>query len=340
MRTHSVTIACPGLGKVCQKGAATADTIRIALTACNGVGEVDVDQNADQVRVASCPDHPGFDPADLVVELGGLGLGLSFEPVFAGEKIIDRSQCPQSLEEPMNPFASLEGSEDRENPTPICLSIEGMMCQKNCGSTVQRVLGAVPGVTQAQVSFPEKMARVWGRGGLNATHLIEAVESVGFEASKVPDFVLDVEGMMCQKNCGSTVQGALEAVHGVTEANVSFAEKQARVWATPEVCAVDLVDAVESVGFGASISPDAVLAVEGMMCQKNCGSTVQQALEGVTGVTKAKVSFAEGRAWVWAPRVQLQDLILAVESVGYGAEKFVKKDAGDMNQGSAKSGAE
>lgn len=109
-----------------------------------------------------------------------------------------------------------------------------------------------------------------------------------------------------------------------------------------------LVDAVEAVGFGATPlgggqkeefqaidlaspapapapfapapapsnsggpPPDVTLAIEGMMCQKNCGSTVQRALSGVPGLAAARVSFDEGRAWVWlqpspeAPTVQVR----------------------------------
>ena len=35
------------------------------------------------------------------------------------------------------------------------------------------------------------------------------------------------------------------------------------------------------------------LAVEGMMCQRNCGTTVQNALLGVSGVSRAEVSHAD-----------------------------------------------
>ncbi|CAN0513140.1 unnamed protein product, partial [Scytosiphon promiscuus] len=41
---------------------------------------------------------------------------------------------------------------------------------------------------------------------------------------------LDVEGMMCQKNCGTTVRNALENVPGVARAEVSFAQRRARIW--------------------------------------------------------------------------------------------------------------
>lgn len=122
--------------------------------------------------------------------------------------------------------------------------------------------------------------------------------------------VLEVGGMMCQKNCGTTVQKALERVDGVTRAVVSFADKRATVWGRQDVAESALVDAVEAVGFdarvaGASSPACYTLSVGGMMCQKNCGTTVHKALMAVPGVSRAEVSLPmsrccqpSGRVWV------------------------------------------
>ncbi len=89
---------------------------------------------------------------------------------------------------------------------------------KNCGTTVQNALLNEIGVSKAVVNFPLKKAYVWG-SGLSVENLIAAVESVGFDATKsveeeeknADDFFSDtikltIDGMMCQKNCGTTVQ--------------------------------------------------------------------------------------------------------------------------------------
>ena len=73
------------------------------------------------------------------------------------------------------------------------------------------------------------------------------MEGVGFEATMIrggsPDadaavevvpiieqhYVLQVEGMMCQKNCGTTVERALQAVPNVTKVIVSFPKKEAQI---------------------------------------------------------------------------------------------------------------
>ena len=69
--------------------------------------------------------------------------------------------------------------------------------------------------------------------------------------SSDPDVVLKVEGMMCQKNCGNTVQKALSNVPGVTKAVVTFAQKEAQIWGN--VASSVLVSAVANVGFDATV---------------------------------------------------------------------------------------
>ena len=65
--------------------------------------------------------------------------------------------------------------------------------------------------------------------------------------------------------------------------------------------------------------PTHVLAIEGMMCQQSCGSTVANALRNVPGVSRAEASFADHNASVWGD-VDVALLIDAVECVGFGAE--------------------
>lgn len=85
-----------------------------------------------------------------------------------------------------------------------------------------------------------------------------------------------------------------------------------------------MVESLEAVGFDAGVAPDAVFEIEGMMCQKSCGSTVQACLALVSGVERAEVSYAEGRlAKVWrkldGPPLPVSALVEAVEDVGFGA---------------------
>ncbi|ETV89582.1 hypothetical protein H257_00804 [Aphanomyces astaci] len=60
------------------------------------------------------------------------------------------------------------------------LSVEGMMCMQNCGSTVQSALEQVDGVKHVYVGFSEKCAYVSGSAPTEA--LVAAVEAIGFDA--------------------------------------------------------------------------------------------------------------------------------------------------------------
>ena len=60
------------------------------------------------------------------------------------------------------------------------MTIEGMMCQQSCGSTVANALRNVPGVSRAEASFADHNASVWG--DVDVALLIDAVECVGFGA--------------------------------------------------------------------------------------------------------------------------------------------------------------
>lgn len=162
------------------------------------------------------------------------------------------------------------------------LDIDGMMCQNSCGKTVENALRAVAGVNGVIVSFPLRAATVICNADVTDTDLCNAVEVVGFGAvpmsTRPPDVRLNVEGMMCQQSCGSTVESALGSVPGVLLAVIEFSKSEARVWGTASV--VDLIDAVDSVGFEAELlsggninankedSPDLVIYIEdnnGMM---------------------------------------------------------------------------
>ena len=213
------------------------------------------------------------------------------------------------------------GFDARERLEEVELEVEGMMCQKNCGTTVTNALRNVPGVKKVVVSFPKKNAVVRGKG-LSVEGLIEAVEMVGFDArEKLEVAELEVEGMMCQKNCGTTVTNALQRMPGVKSAIVSFQKKSAVVRGKG-LDVEKLIEAVELVGFDAREKLEEVeLRVEGMMCQKNCGTTVTNALRSVDGVKHVVVSFPKKNAIVRGRDLVVQRLIDAVEMVGFDAEE-------------------
>jgi P-type Cu+ transporter len=143
---------------------------------------------------------------------------------------------------------------------------------------------------------------------------------------EMKQIVLKIDGMMCQKNCGTTVQNALMSVHGVHSANVSFATHSASILLSdnePSLDASKLIQVVDDIGFEATLieatKPSHVFKVFGMMCQKNCGSTVENALRNVPGVLWAKVDFPSQTAEVWDNNSIADQNVFkdAVEDVGF-----------------------
>ena len=55
---------------------------------------------------------------------------------------------------------TLEQQSDTNDDQTMRLRVEGMMCQKSCATTVQNAILAIEGVESAEVSFPEKLAKV------------------------------------------------------------------------------------------------------------------------------------------------------------------------------------
>jgi cation transport ATPase len=97
------------------------------------------------------------------------------------------------------------------------ISLFGSNSQKNCGTTVQKALEAVEGVTSAAVVFAEKRAFV--RSSSSASSLIDAVQSVGFDATVVGAPVVDNTTKIAT---GSSLwQPAINVVVDIDEAIVS-----------------------------------------------------------------------------------------------------------------------
>ena len=68
----------------------------------------------------------------------------------------------------------------------IVIRVGGMMCQENCGTTVQNALVALGGVARADVSFAQGLARVVLEHGsaTSVSDLVDAVDCIGFDAEE------------------------------------------------------------------------------------------------------------------------------------------------------------
>lgn len=74
--------------------------------------------------------------------------------------------------------------------------------------------------------------------------------------AELPDLVFAVEGMMCQKNCATTVAEAIRTLPQVRYTVVTFATEEAQVWLQQDLSPSEVVDVIECVGYDAVIKED------------------------------------------------------------------------------------
>ncbi len=127
---------------------------------------------------------------------------------------------------------------------------------------------------------------------------------------------LPIAGMTCA-SCTSKVQSSLSKVPGVEEVTINLATERATVRFTGAVEPEELVQAVRDSGYDV-LTDTMTLPIGGMTCA-SCVSTVENALAGVAGVTRANVNLATERATVtYVPGLTgLADFKEAVDSTGY-----------------------
>lgn len=167
----------------------------------------------------------------------------------------------------------------------------------------------MPGTKMASVSYETGSAVIGNdlpSGDVDALKYIRAIEAVGSEPSLLqdtpPDLELKVDGMMCQKNCGKTVQNALRSVKHVVWAIARYEKGDALLWGRdidPQEC-IEVLDAVgydavekisqssESHDIDIDMGPDAVLDI--VRSKGIREDNVKRLLVAQEGVTSVRVS--------------------------------------------------
>mmetsp|Transcript_60209 Transcript_60209/g.138122 ORF Transcript_60209/g.138122 Transcript_60209/m.138122 type:complete len:1002 (-) Transcript_60209:651-3656(-) len=128
---------------------------------------------------------------------------------------------------------------------------------------------------------------------------------------------LQIDGMTCP-HCVAKVEAALQAVPSVISVSVSLDDSLAIVLGSAQLD--KLIDAVDSIGFGARLTPVAAevrLVVDGMMCG-HCVAKVHSVLCAVKGVASADVILEDKMARVRGT-ARPDALVAAIEGVGFGA---------------------
>ena len=134
----------------------------------------------------------------------------------------------------------------------ITLHIGGMMCP-HCENRVKTALEAVPGVVLAQPSHEAGTAVLTLSQSVPEEALRAAVEGqdyeyISLERSKTMKKSVKIEGMMCP-HCEANVKKALEALEGVTSAEVSHKEGTAVLTLSQDVPYAVIQKAVEDKGY-------------------------------------------------------------------------------------------
>jgi len=143
----------------------------------------------------------------------------------------------------------MESKDSSKNLERLDLPITGMSCAA-CAARIEKGLGSVEGVAQANVNFAAEKATVFfDPARTDLPHLlIDKVKDLGYEV-RVEKVLLPIQGMSCA-SCVSKVEKALRSTRGVTGASVNFATERASVEYLPEeVTLRDLKRAVEDAGY-------------------------------------------------------------------------------------------
>lgn len=136
------------------------------------------------------------------------------------------------------------------SPAPtaaIRLPVAGMHCA-SCVGRVETALRGVTGVSEVAVNLATETATIHTAAAVDPATLVRAVEQAGFSVP-VAHVELAVSGLTCA-GCVGRVERALQAVPGVTAAQVNLATERATVHGTATTDS--LLAAVAAAGYQAS----------------------------------------------------------------------------------------
>lgn len=138
---------------------------------------------------------------------------------------------------------------------------------------------------------------------------------------------IKIAGMSCAA-CALRIEKGLSGSQGVQSANVNFAMERATVEFDDKLTNMGhLEQVIDKLGYSVIKEAEvngkqAVLKITGMSCAA-CSARIEKQLSKLDGVSKANVNLTTEKATVeYEPsQVKISDMIKAVESLGYGAQK-------------------
>eukprot|EP00929_Paragymnodinium_shiwhaense_P115335 TRINITY_DN8410_c0_g1_i1.p1 TRINITY_DN8410_c0_g1~~TRINITY_DN8410_c0_g1_i1.p1 ORF type:complete len:1134 (+),score=277.12 TRINITY_DN8410_c0_g1_i1:79-3480(+) len=206
-------------------------------------------------------------------------------PTCEPEVLLKTLACPGIFAELVSVFRL-----EAETPSQVftaTLKVTGMTCAA-CVGTVERSLLKVKGVSKASVNLLAHRAEVTYSRPLEASGLVEAIEDIGFDAELLRDALaipaaakasaakkaaklvpveemvemqFQVDGMTCAA-CVGTVERAIKAVPGVTDASVNLLAHRARAVVKRPAKADDICDKVDTIGFDCKLLSETTIGGE------------------------------------------------------------------------------
>ncbi len=136
--------------------------------------------------------------------------------------------------------------------------VSGMHCAA-CASAIERAVGELSGVRQAQVNFAAETLTVESAEAVSAKQIVEQVERAGYRAYPLngtadarQTVTLRISGMHCA-SCAQAIEKSLAQLPGVQRAQVNFASSTARVEVQSGTELQTLVEAVRGAGYDAFV---------------------------------------------------------------------------------------
>ncbi|CAN6579158.1 unnamed protein product [Malus baccata var. baccata] len=169
-----------------------------------------------------------------------------------------------------------------------------------CAGSIEKAVKRLPGIRETAVEVSNNSVHVLYYPSLVTEEKIcETIEDAGFEAKLIKEETINgklrqacrisINGMTCT-SCSSTVESALQAVHGVQRAQVALATEEAEVHYDPKVVSYSqLLEIVENTGFEAkliSLGDDISkieLKVDGIKTEQSIRA-ITKSLEALPGV--------------------------------------------------------
>ena len=154
-------------------------------------------------------------------------------------------------------------TEVSEKEAKAKLRISGMTCA-SCVSAVESAVKKLPGIKNISVNLMTETAEVeFDPKSVDVENIAKKIEDVGYEAEPIEEktgnvLTLDIGGMTCA-SCVASVEKAVKKLDGVISASVNLTTERAVIeYDSSKVQPRDIVEAIEAVGYDASIATDDV----------------------------------------------------------------------------------